>query len=137
MPPAPSHTRRGSAAVEFALTVPVLMVIIFGVLDYSWYIKQATDVVRATREGLRLGVGVSQDDGPDAAAESQTEIVLAGYGLDCESGLDCEIEAVNTTVDGLDAVTLTVVVPYEPLVGMVPAPEQMRAEITMALEDQS
>lgn len=133
----PRAHRRGTAAVEFALTVPVLMLIIFGVLDYSWYIKQATDVIRASREGLRLGVTVPQADGPDAAAESQVAVVLAGYGLDCESSLDCEIEATNTTLDGLDSVTLTVAVPYEPLVGMVPTPETMATEITMALEDQS
>lgn len=129
--------RRGTAAVEFALTVPVLMFIIFGVLDYSWYIKQATDVVRATREGLRIGVTVSQADGPDAAAASQVEIVLAGYGLDCDNSLDCDIQATPTSVDGLDSVTLAVTVPYEPLIGLVPTPAQMQAEITMALEDQS
>jgi hypothetical protein len=135
--PRSQSNRTGSAAVEFALTVPILLVIVFGVLDYSWYIKQATDVVRASREGLRLGVTVAQADGPDAAAETQVGVVLAGYGLDCDGDLDCEIEASNTTVDGLDAVTLTVSVPYQPLVGMVPTPETMGAVITMALEDQS
>ncbi len=131
------HPRRGTAAVEFALTMPVLLLIIFGVMDYSWYIKQATDVIRATREGLRVGITVAAADGPDAAAESQVEVVLSGYGMDCESGLDCEIEASTTIVDGLDAVTLRVEVPFQPLVGMVPTPPVMTANLTMALEDQS
>ena len=132
-----STRRRGSAAVEFALTMPVLLVIIFGVLDYSWYIKQATDVVRATREGLRVGVTVAATDGPDTAAETQVIAVLDGYGLACEGTLDCDITATNTTLSGLNAITLSVRVPYVPLVGMVPTPEAMATELTMALEDQT
>ena len=129
--------RRGAAAVEFALTMPVLLVIIFGVLDYSWYIKQATDVVRATREGLRVGVTVAVDAGPDVAAEAQVATVLSGYGMACDGSLDCEIEASTTTVEGLNAVSLEVRVPYVPLIGMVPTPEFMATRLTMALEDQT
>ena len=129
--------QRGAAAVEFALSVPILLAILFGILDYAWYIKQATDVVHATREGLRLGVKVDQVDNPTAATSTQTTAVLQAFGLDCESDLVCEISAVSTTVDGLDAIHLSVVVPYEPLVGMVPTPEALYADLTMALEDQS
>ena len=117
--------------------MPVLLVIIFGVLDYSWYIKQATDVVRATREGLRVGVTVAVDDGPDVAAETQVATVLSGYGMACDGSLDCEIEASTTTVEGLNAVSLEVRVPYVPLIGMVPTPEFMATRLTMALEDQT
>ena len=117
--------------------MPILLVIIFGVLDYSWYIKQATDVVRATREGLRVGVTVSVTDGPDVAAETQVETVLSGYGMACDAGLDCEIESSTSTVEGLNAISLDVRVPYVPLIGMVPTPEYMATSLTMALEDQT
>lgn len=130
-------SRRGSAAVEFALTAPVLLLIIFGVIDYSWYIKQATDVVHATRQGLRAGVKLPRTEGPDAAAEAQATTVLQTYGIDCSSTHRCRIRASRTQLEGLFAVVLHVQVEYEPLIGLVPLPELLGAEVTMALENQS
>lgn len=131
-----TSSRRGAAAVEFALTMPVLLVMIFGVLDLSWYIRGATAVVNATREGLRMGVTVAQEDGPDAMADEQIQAVLLGYGIDCEGAYACEIEVTSTQVDGLDALTANASISFLPLVGLTPAPELVRATLTMALEDQ-
>ena len=45
----------GSVAVEFALFLPLLLVLIFGVVELgsAWYSKQM--LVNASREGARLG----------------------------------------------------------------------------------
>lgn len=49
------HARgeRGAAAVEFALIVPVLLSILFGIIDFGFAINRYTMLNNATREGVR------------------------------------------------------------------------------------
>jgi Flp pilus assembly protein TadG len=46
---------RGAEAVEFALVVPVFLLLVFGVVDFGWMINHDTMVNNASREGARLG----------------------------------------------------------------------------------
>jgi len=53
--PAASDSRdRGSVAVEFALLLPVLLLIIFGVIDFGRMINVQITLTQAAREGARL-----------------------------------------------------------------------------------
>jgi len=45
---------RGSVAVEFALLLPVLLLIIFGVIDFGRAINAQITLTQAAREGARL-----------------------------------------------------------------------------------
>ena len=36
--------RRGSTAIEFALTLPVIFIIVAGILEYGWYLFQMRKV---------------------------------------------------------------------------------------------
>jgi Flp pilus assembly protein TadG len=46
---------RGGVAVEFAIIVPVLVVLVMGIIDFghAWYMKQI--IINASREGARYG----------------------------------------------------------------------------------
>jgi Flp pilus assembly protein TadG len=46
---------RGAAAVEFALIVPVLILLIFGSIEFGLYVQSLTMTENAAREGVRLG----------------------------------------------------------------------------------
>ena len=46
---------RGAEAVEFALVVPVFLLLVFGVVDFGYMINQDTMVNNASREGARYG----------------------------------------------------------------------------------
>ena len=46
---------RGAAAVEFALVVPVLILLIFGSIEFGLYVQSLTLTENAAREGVRLG----------------------------------------------------------------------------------
>lgn len=50
------HDRRGAAAVEFALVLPVLMLILLGIIEFgrAWNVKQT--LTDAAREGARVAV---------------------------------------------------------------------------------
>jgi Flp pilus assembly protein TadG len=68
---APSMGRRkkdrGSVAVEFALVVPVLLLIVFGLIDFGRALNAQISLTGAAREGARLAaLGY-----PDAAVEAR------------------------------------------------------------------
>ena len=44
---------RGAAAVEFALVVPILLLLVFGIVDFGWMLNRDTMVNNASRDGVR------------------------------------------------------------------------------------
>ena len=46
---------RGAEAVEFALVVPIFLLLVFGVIDFGYMINRDTMVNNASREGAREG----------------------------------------------------------------------------------
>ena len=129
------RARSGAAAVEFALTLPVVIVVATAILDYSWFLNRSADVLTAVREGTRHGTTIDQADDPAAEAATRTETALSDYGFTCSGS--CSINAVVGDLDGMSTITVQATVPYEPIVGLVPTPENMGATLVMALEDQS
>lgn len=59
--------QRGAAALEFALIVPILISLVFGIADFGWAINRDTLVNNAAREGAREG-----SLNPNAAAIADT-----------------------------------------------------------------
>lgn len=59
------HERRehGAAAVEFALVFPILMLVVFGILQYGLYFFDAHGTRTGIREAARLGVVKTDIDG--------------------------------------------------------------------------
>jgi Flp pilus assembly protein TadG len=55
-PPSRGHKARdrGSVAVEFALVVPVLLLIVFGIIDFGRALNAQIALTGAAREGARL-----------------------------------------------------------------------------------
>ena len=56
--------RRGSQSVEFALCLPVIFSVLFGILEYGTMFNQWLSILSATRDGARWGAspGVEFDD---------------------------------------------------------------------------
>jgi Flp pilus assembly protein TadG len=53
-----SHKRgiegeRGAAAVEFALVLPLLLALVFGIIDFGWAVNRYSSLNNAMREGVR------------------------------------------------------------------------------------
>jgi Flp pilus assembly protein TadG len=47
------RNNRGAALVEFAIVVSLLMVLLFGIIDFGWLIKDYLAINQAAREGAR------------------------------------------------------------------------------------
>jgi len=51
-----NSAQRGAAAVEFALVLPVLLLVVFGVIDFGIVMAQKASLANAARTGARYGV---------------------------------------------------------------------------------
>jgi Flp pilus assembly protein TadG len=46
----------GQAVIELALTLPLLLVVVFGIIDFGFMFQRYEAVTNAAREGARIGV---------------------------------------------------------------------------------
>ena len=47
--------QRGQSLVEFALVLPILLILVFGIIDFSMGLRAYVTLTNATREGARFG----------------------------------------------------------------------------------
>jgi Flp pilus assembly protein TadG len=52
----PRKRRAGQSLVEFALVVPFLLVLLLGIMEFGWFMKNELTVSNAAREGARYAV---------------------------------------------------------------------------------
>ncbi|MBN1964841.1 MAG: pilus assembly protein [Anaerolineae bacterium] len=81
----PRKAEQGQALIEFALTIPILVLLIFGVVDFARAIFALTQVIDGARQGIRYGIVTGLDTG------------LPQY-LDC-AGIDAAARNVAGFVD--------------------------------------
>lgn len=79
-PRAGGRRDRGAAAVEFALLLPLLLLIVFGVIDFGRALNAQITLTQAAREGARLDA-LGQ---PSSAVTSRT--INSATGLNLTSG---------------------------------------------------
>src|SRR5687768_6146104 len=68
--------RRGDAVIEFALLAPVLILILFGIIELGRVVDAWIVVHNAAREGARAGVLVYADTDASTAAADATRTYL-------------------------------------------------------------
>ena len=102
----PTHNRsrrRAAAVVEMAVVTPLLLTMIFGIIEYGWVFMVRQTMTNAAREGARTAVLQVSTDADIIARvnESMVSTGLTGYDIDITHG---------TLVDPVETVTLTI--PY-------------------------
>jgi Flp pilus assembly protein TadG len=88
---------RGSVAVEFALVLPILLLIIFGVIDFGRAINDQITLTQAAREGARLAsLGYSTSAVQTRAQSAATGLspVTVTVSTACPSGAGAGVDAV-------------------------------------------
>jgi len=131
--------RRGASALEFALTLPIVMVVLTGILEYGWFLFQLSNVVHALRDGTRIGVTVplEDDEGAVPRAEAHARAVLDGLGVPCTDGGGCIVRANIAVAGDVDTMTMSIEVDYTPIVGLLPTPALLRGDFTMMMQQQT
>ena len=121
--------RSGAALIEFALTVPFLLMMTMGVVDFSRYLDTWNVAETVARDGCRYGATITSNTsgGPatktdiEDTAALQTENVLADVGIACING--CVVNAkVDTNVDLGNILTVAVTLPFESMFGVIGLP---------------
>ncbi len=75
------RNQNGTAVVEFAVILPLLVVIVFGIIEFSVLLYDKAMVTNASREGARAGIVFNVDGSGDWLAVSDTTIrnTVTGY----------------------------------------------------------
>jgi Flp pilus assembly protein TadG len=102
---------RGAAALEFALVLPILVMLVFGIIEFGRGYHAKVELTGAVREGAReLALGKS-------TGEATTATINAAPGLDLDAGDISTSPCPAGGADGSASVTATYGVPYNiPLV---------------------
>lgn len=131
-----SRLKRGAAAIEFALLLPVFCAIMFGIIEYGWVFFQQANVIAAVRNGVRYAITISKCDspGPQASAIERVKETLRGSGYSSE-----DVDSANITADfngsnPTETLTVSADVPYHPLIRLIYTPPTLHGEMTMILE---
>lgn len=107
------NDQKGAAIVEFAVVLPLLLVLLFGIIEFGLIMYNKHIITNASREGARYGIVVEvprRDDVkirdkvikwiyPDSAKPDRS--ILVTFGEDVLENTDDDIE-VRVCIDGDD-----------------------------------
>ncbi len=93
---------RGAVIMEFALVVPLLMFIVFGIIDFSRAYYTMNDLTAAVREGARYASVLPDPSASEADIRDVVKTYARNFGGDVIS--DAEITIATTT----DQVTVSI-----------------------------
>lgn len=110
----PHRRQSGAAMVELAVVLPILVLLLFGIMEAGWFFAQQVEVRNAAREGGRLAV--VDYPGPDFGdSEAIRDQVCS------RASLSVDRAAVSITFDeDADTATVTVTQDYQSLTGFIP-----------------
>lgn len=113
-------SRRGAGALEAALALPVLLVLLVGLLEAGWLFHDQQAITRAVRFGCRDGATAPSPLDPAAEAAAAIEAHLAEAGFRCPPG-GCEAEVTEQFSVGEPFLACSLTAAHQPLTGMLPA----------------
>lgn len=137
-------TRRGIAAVEAAIMMPIVLLMTFGLLTYAWVFIRSGQINNAARQGARIA---ARADSTTQSVEDHVTALMANAGIPFSAGSDLAI--VETPLPPPDpdspspgtTVTVTITVDYRgtaaeliPMGAFMPVPNTLKSEATMFKE---
>jgi Flp pilus assembly protein TadG len=100
-----SNRARAGAVVEFAVVLPLLLTVLFGIIEYGWVFMVRQTLQNAAREGCRVAV-LSTTTEPYTNVTDRVAAVMASTGV---SGYTVTM---SHATDGNPVEIVTVSVPY-------------------------
>jgi Flp pilus assembly protein TadG len=105
----PKRNDRGAAAVEFALVVPILVLLVIGIMEFSRLYNEQISLTNAARSAARvMAISNDQGDAIDAAIAGAPSLDPAISGGDVSfSPATCTAGAIMTVAVDYDAALIT------------------------------
>jgi Flp pilus assembly protein TadG len=105
----------GAAAVEMALVLPILLLLVFGIIEFGFIFNRYISVTHAAREGVRqLALGVDPTTAKAKAEAATGDVVKASVSdpitctpsapatdeveMKCETNYKLNLFVINTTI---------------------------------------
>ena len=110
-----SSSQKGASAVEFALILPLLMLILWGIIEFSLLLYNKQVITNASREGARAGIVAQNPRVTDGEIVGVVNSYCATYLVTFGGG----VLSVTTGAPGTSfgqPLTVTVTYPYQFLV---------------------
>ncbi len=108
--------QKGVAAIEFAIVLPLLMMIIFGIIEFGLLMYDKQVITNASREGARIGISdgvVSDAEIKDVVANYvANNLITFGSSISPDTTIDPD-EATRSVMDFGADVTVTVTYDYD------------------------
>ena len=126
------HRREhGQALVEFALVLPILLLLLCGIIDFGWLYYNQITLNNAAREGARYAV-IHYDPDHDWKGEAQSRMISGMVGVKSATAIvsdpvEQQITA-SVTADAKMLTGITAALIGKPCI-------QLHAECTMRLEN--
>ncbi len=113
--PALRNKRTGAAAVEFAIVLPVFVLLVFGMIEYGRMVMVQQVITNASREGARQAV---LDGATSAAVQTAVTSYLTGASV---SGSSTTVSPNPSGAAAGVPITVTVSIPFT-AVSWLPSP---------------
>ena len=140
--------QEGAAATEFAIVLPLLLVLVFGIIEFSILLYDKAMITNASREGARAGIVFNFDpSGPTRITDEEIRTIVGRYCathlISFGSGSTLAVPITRTGSQEGASLTVTVNYPYRFLVfsnlialfgGDSTNPLNLRAVTVMRLE---
>ena len=110
----------GQSMVEFALVIPVFMLLSVGVVDLGRGVFQYAELVNGAREGARVGTYDQTSSTIKNAVKSRTTLGLtdSDIAVTCYSGFTTSTVSCSSVTLG-DGVKVTVTKSFQPITGRI------------------
>jgi Flp pilus assembly protein TadG len=73
------RSQNGASAIEFAIVLPVLVLLIAGIMEFSVFLYDQAVITNASREGARAGIVFSDPPISDAEIEAVVNNYCTGH----------------------------------------------------------
>lgn len=119
---------KGQSLVEFALVLPILLLLVLGMLEYGWMLNAKISVTGAAREGARASSVVGK-------ANSSQAYDKAFAAANAYMGAGTFAAGDVTVTVSADSVKVTIKYDKEPLVGLYIKEDMLiTSSVTMRME---
>jgi hypothetical protein len=134
-------TRRGSAATEFAIWLPIILAIVSGIIDGSWYMHQYQQVSRAAVDAAEVGANIDEyylggclGDYSEPASVTYGEDALKRADISCGTSTCVKSRAHDD--NGYNEITVSMSVPWSSLFGFIDFSDAINIEFSATFVSQ-